>query len=131
MRQETGASFLEESIVLKKCCEDLKELAIEIINYEAKEMTTLANNETTLYEKQKTCHICKKVFYYDKNKKREYSLYHKVRDHFRDTGKFRGAAHSICNLICKVPKKISIVFHNGSTHDYHFIIKKLAEEFKG
>ena len=27
-------------------------------------------------------------------------------------------------------KKIQIVFHNGSTYDYHFIIKKLAEEFK-
>ena len=44
--------------------------------------------------------------------------------------KFRGAAHSIRNLIYKVPKKIPIVFHNGSTYDYHFIIKQLAEEFK-
>ena len=30
----------------------------------------------------------------------------------------------------KVLKKIPIDFHNGSTHDYHFIIKELAEEFK-
>ena len=29
-----------------------------------------------------------------------------------------------------MPKKIPIVFHNGSSYDYHFIIKKLAEEFK-
>ena len=28
------------------------------------------------------------------------------------------------------PKKILIVFHNRSNYDYHFIIKKLAEEFK-
>ena len=28
-------------------------------------------------------------------------------------------------------KKIPIVFHNGSKYDYHFVIKKLAEEFKG
>ena len=27
-------------------------------------------------------------------------------------------------------KKISIVFHNGSSYDYSFIIKDLAEEFK-
>ena len=27
-------------------------------------------------------------------------------------------------------KKILIVFHNRSNYDYHFIIKKLAEEFK-
>ena len=29
-----------------------------------------------------------------------------------------------------MPKKNSIVFHNGSNYDYHFIIKELAEEFK-
>ena len=27
-------------------------------------------------------------------------------------------------------KKFPIIFHNGSTHDYHFIIKELAEEYK-
>ena len=26
--------------------------------------------------------------------------------------------------------KILIVLHNGSTYDYHFVIKELAEEFK-
>ena len=31
----------------------------------------------------------------------------------------------------EVPKEISVVFHNGSTYDYHFIIKQLAEEFEG
>ena len=31
----------------------------------------------------------------------------------------------------KVPKEILIVFHNGSTYDYHFIIKELAKEFEG
>ena len=34
------------------------------------------------------------------------------------------AAHDICNLRYKVPKKIPIVFHNGSTYNYHFVIKK-------
>ena len=29
----------------------------------------------------------------------------------------------------KVPKEIPLVFHNGSTYDYHFIIKELAKEF--
>ena len=27
--------------------------------------------------------------------------------------------------------EILVVIHNGSTYDYHFIIKQLAEEFKG
>ena len=54
-----------------------------------------------------------------------------VRDHCHYTGKYRGAAHSICNLRYKIPKEIPVVFHNGSTYDYHFIIKQLAREFKG
>ena len=36
----------------------------------------------------------------------------------------------ICNLKYSAPKKIPMVFHNGSNNDYHFIIKKLAGEFK-
>ena len=30
-----------------------------------------------------------------------------------------------------MPKEIPVVFHNGSTYDYHFIIRELAEEFEG
>ena len=31
----------------------------------------------------------------------------------------------------KVPKEIPVAFHNGSTYDYHFIIKELVKEFDG
>ena len=86
-------------------------------------MISLSNKEIKSYEKQKVCHICKEKFCDDKNKK-------KIRDHCHFIGKFRGAAHSGCNSRYKVPKEIQIVFHNGSTYDYHFIIKKLAEEFE-
>ena len=68
-------------------------------------------------------YICKEIFCDDKNKK-------KVRVHCHYTGKFIRAAHSECNLKHKVPKKIPVVFHNGSTYDYNFIIKKLAKEFE-
>ena len=37
----------------------------------------------------------------------------------------------MCNLRYKVPKNIPVIFHNGSTYDYHFIIKELASEFDG
>ena len=30
----------------------------------------------------------------------------------------------------QITEKIPVVFHNGSTYDYHFIIKQLAEDFK-
>ena len=53
----------------------------------------------------------------------------KVRDHFHYTRKYIGAARSICNLHYEIPKEIPVVFHNGSTYDYHFIIKQLAREF--
>ena len=33
-------------------------------------------------------------------------------------------------ILYKTPKEIPAVFHNGSTYDYHFIIKEIAEEFK-
>ena len=56
---------------------------------------------------------------------------HKVWGHCHYTGNYRGAAHSICNLRYKTPKEISVVFHNGFTFDYHFIIKELAENFEG
>ena len=55
----------------------------------------------------------------------------KVKDHCHYTGKYRGAAHNICNLRYKVPKEIPVVFHNGSTYDYHFIIKELVKELDG
>ena len=55
----------------------------------------------------------------------------KVRDHCHCTRKYRGAAHSICNLNYRIPKTIPVIFHNGSTYDYHFIIRQLAREFKG
>ena len=54
-----------------------------------------------------------------------------MEDHCYFAGKYRGAAHSICNLRYKTPKKIPVVFHNGSTYDYNFIIKDLAEESEG
>ena len=81
-------------------------------------------------EEQKKCHICQKRFYCNKKEKKIYKLYRKVRDHCHFTGKFRGAGHDICNLGYKVPHEIPVKFHNGSSYDYHHIIKELAEEFK-
>ena len=49
--------------------------------------------------------------------------YHKIKDHCHYTGKYRGAAHDICNLRYKTSKEIPVVFHNVSTYDYHFIMR--------
>ena len=115
---------------IKKLSENFRGRAMEIINPKEEEMMPLTDEEIKFYKKQKVCHICKKKFYNDENKKNEFKLFQKVRDHCHYKGKFRRAAHSICNLRYKVPKEIPVVIHNGSAYDYHFIIKQLAEEFK-
>ena len=110
---------------MKKFCKNLKEHATKIINYEKKKVIPLTIKEEKYHNKQKVCYICKKEF--NTNDKKHY----KVNDHCHYTGKYRGAAHNICNLRYKIPKEIPIGFHNGSTYDYHFIIKELIKEFEG
>ena len=110
---------------MKKFCKDLREHVTKIINYEKKKMIPLTKEEKIYHNEQEICYICKKEF--DKNDKKHY----KVRDHCHYAGKFRGAAHNICNLRYKIPKEIPVVFHNVSTYDYHFIIKELVKELYG
>ena len=110
---------------IKKFCLNLREHATKIINYEKKKMMPLTKKEEENHNKQKICYICKKQLNTDDSDKK----HHKVKDHCHYTGKYRGAAHNICKLRYKIPKEIAIVFHNGSTYDYHFIIKELAKEF--
>ena len=107
---------------MKKFCKDLREHATKIINCEKKKMIS---EEKIHYNELEICYICKKEF--DKSNKKHY----KVRNHCHYAGKYRGAAHNICNLRYKIPKEIPVVFHNGSTYDYHFIIKELVKKFDG
>ena len=93
-------------------------------------MIPLTDNENKTYNEQDECHICKKSFVMTKMKKKKFELYQKVRYHCHYTGKFRGAAHSICNLRYKVPQEIPVKIHNGSIYDYHLIIRELAESLK-
>ena len=115
---------------MKMFCKGLKEQAMKIINYEKKKMIALTDKEKESHENQKVCFICEKEFCTDKENKKEFKKMQKVRDHSHYTGKYRGAAHSNCNLKYRIPKTIPIVFHNGFRYDYHFIIKELAREFK-
>ena len=111
---------------MKRLCDDLNEHITRISNYEMKPMDLLTEEEKESHENQQLCHICDKEFYTDDNKEMR-----KVRDHCHFIGKYRGAAHSKCNLNYKIVKEIPVLFHNGSVYDYHFIIKYLAREFKG
>ena len=118
-------NYYRKDDCMNKFCKDLREHVTKIINYEKKKMIPLTTKEEIYHNRQKICYICKKEF--NNNDKKNY----KVKDHCHYTCKYRGAAHNICNLRYKAPKEIPIVFHNGSTYDYHFIIKELVKEFEG
>ena len=112
---------------IKRFCSDLKELGTKTINYEQNDMIFSTDNENKFYEKQKKFYICQKEFCFDKNEKKKFKLYQNVRDQCHYTGKFRGAAHSICNVNYNLPLEVLVNIHNGSVYDYHFIIKGLVE----
>ena len=111
---------------MENFCRDLREHGMRIVNYEKREMMPLIDEENESCEKQNVCYIYKKISANDYD---NYNKYQEVRYHCHYTRKFRGAAHSICNLRNKTPKKILVVFHNGFTYDYHFITNQLAKEF--
>ena len=127
--KQNKLNYYRGKYCIEKLCKKLKERAMKIINYEKKEMIRLTKEENKSYKEQKTCHIYEEKFCVDKHDE-NYKNKRKVKDHCQFTGKFRGAAHSKCNLIYKVPKDIPIIIHNAS-YDTQFIINQLAEEFKG
>ena len=88
-----------------------------------REMITLTNEENKPYKNEKVYYICKKEFSSDDDIKKN----HKVRDHGHYKGKSGGDADSVCNVRYKTPKEIPVVFQNGFTYAYHFIIKELAK----
>ena len=133
-KSKNKLSYYRGKDCMKKFCKDLTEHATKIINCEKKYMIPLTKEEEENYNNQKVCYICKKEFNTSDTRGSssfECKKNYKVRDHCHYIGKYRGAAHNICNLRYKTPTEIPIIFHNGSTYDYHFIIKELVKEFKG
>ena len=98
-----------------------------LFNFKKKEMKLLIKKQKELYENAKICYICKENCEYEYVKDKQYR---KVRHHCHNTGEYRGAAHSICNLKYSVTKKLYKAFHNGFNYDYNFVTNVLAEDFK-
>ena len=92
-------------------------------------MTPLTLEQQKKHDHSKEYFICNKKFITDK-KNKYYKTLMKVMDHDHYTGKYRGAAHSICNLRYKTQEDIPVVIHNGSNYDFHLIITELAKEFR-
>ena len=81
-------------------------------------MNKLTKEQNIEFITAKECHICFKKFL---------AKDRKVRDHCHYTGKYRGAAHSSCNLRYRIPDYIPVVFHNLAGYDAHLFIKELAK----
>ena len=77
------------------------------------------------FNKATKCWICNGEFDDTPNEK-GYKKNKKVWAHYHFTGRFRGAAHSLCNLKYKKPEFIPVVFHNLSGYDSHLFIKNLG-----
>ena len=92
----------------------LREHAKNINDFERK-MKPSTNEELKSHEDATVCCICGKYFL--KNLPEDIN-HRKVRDNCYYKGKYRGAAHSICNLKFNVPNEILVVFHKGSKYDY-------------
>ena len=61
-----------------------------------------------IFQSSNICWICNKLSM-DKDKK--------VRDHDHIIGKYRGSAHSNCNINLKLTKKVLVIFHNLRGYD--------------
>ena len=75
-------------------------------------MADLTREETDNFHSAANCHVCEKPFGLEDTR---------VRDHCHLTGRYRGPAHSSCNLNYKDSHVIPVIFHNLSGYDAHFI----------
>ena len=92
-------------------------------------MIPLIDDDKFKYKESKQCYLCGQSFNTNKQSK-YYMNYKEVRDHCHYTGKYRGDAHSLCNLRYQEERDIPVIIHNGSNYDFHLLIKDLAKEFK-
>ena len=83
----------------------------------------LSTQEEKDFQSATMCHICEQKLFKDK----ETGQILKVRDHCHFTGEYRGAAHNQCNLNCKKPLILPVIFHNLQGYDSHLFIKQLAK----
>jgi hypothetical protein len=98
-----------------------------------KAMLLLTSDEERAHADAKTCWMCLEAFnvaperqdrFRLSTKVREYAdNWRKVHDHCHFTGKYRGAAHSWCNLQTKSKFKLPVIIHNFRGYDSHLIMR--------
>ena len=106
----------EDDNIAKIFIEKLEEVTKGIYNdfYKKSKRLVMTLRDQKLFNEAKNCHICNLELGEDR-----------VRDHCHFTGKFRGAAHNGCSLMCSKPKVLPVIFHNLQGYDAHLFIKQL------
>ena len=104
---------------VEKFCHNVKREAHRLYHmFPELPMSPLSIRQWIKYRESTICHICYKPFT---------PTNRKVRDHCHYTGLYRGLAHSLCNLMYRIPSHIPVVFHNLSGYDAHLFIKELGK----
>jgi hypothetical protein len=81
----------------------------------------ISSEDTKQFKAAKCCYICNGDFT-EKN--------YKVRDHDHRTGRYRGAAHTRCNINHYSNRYLPIFFHNLKGYDSHHILRAAIDIVK-
>ena len=109
--QDVGQMFV------KKLEEEIKKL---LKRFDFRKKMIVLEKDKKAFEEAICCWICEDEFD---------SFEKKVQNHCHFTGKFRGAAHSNCNLQFQKPKSTPVFFHNLSGYDAYLFVKNLGKTF--
>ena len=106
-------------------CKKINEIREEIKEkMQEKKEIEMTDEDKKDFETATLCFICGDKFMNSYKNEKEAEKYKKVRDHCHFTGKYRGCAHSMCNLnFCNRYFKIPVFFHNMKNYDGHLIIQ--------
>ena len=107
--ENTAYEFIKAILKEYKYCK-------KVMNKHFNKNLIMSEEEEHLFQQSNSCWICKKLIDNDDEK---------VRDHCHVTGKFRRAAHWICNINLQLTKKVPIIFYNLKGYDSHLIFCEL------
>ncbi|CAB4026565.1 uncharacterized transposon-derived [Paramuricea clavata] len=109
--------------LMKEFCKAMSEAVVKLYDkhFKSKFPINMSPEDERDYNSSERCHLCLGLPSPDSD-----SIYQKVRDHCHFTGKYRGAAHSICNLRASKPNFIPALFHNLEGYDEHLFLPSLA-----
>ena len=88
----------------------------------------MTGEDKAVFDNATPCFICGEEFRNTYKTEKEAGQYKKVHGHYHFTGRYRGCAHSICNLnYCSKHIKTPVFFHNMKKYDGHLIIQNAEQ----